>query len=485
MAESLTNKTIKGVGWNAIDRFANYGIAFIVGIVLARLLSPDDYGLIGIITIFTSIFNIILDGGFSTALIRKEGVSDIDYSTVFISNFLIAIGLTALLYTGAPIIAYFFERDELIPLIRAISFILIIDSFSVTQQALLTKRLDFKLQTKISLISHITSGAIGIFLAFKGFGVWALVIQQLTSRFLIAVLLVFFNKWFPKQGFSWTCFKELFGFGWKLLLSRVLNSVWGNFYNAVIGKIYSPTVLGLYTRATQYGNLFSSEIGDVVLKVSLPVMSTIQSDEDRLINGTRLIIKVTMFVTFILTFGLIAVAKSFIYILIGEKWLDCVPFLQIVCFNLMMNPLSYINENLLTVKGKSDKILILQFFRIALSIIPVLFGIYFNIYWMLISSAIISWLSIYLFTYFTGKYYGYKWYHQLKDITPSLLVSLSMAAPVYLLSFLPISDYIIFPIQMICGIIILYTVCERTQLNEYLYLKNIAIEKVFKKRKTH
>ncbi len=474
MAESLTKKTVRGVGWNAIDRFANYGISFAVGVVLARILSPDDYGLLGIIAIFTGIFNVIIDGGLSVALIRKESIRDIDYSTVFYTNFFVAFSLVAALYWGAPYISSFFQRKELVSLVRVISVVLIINSFVLTQQAQLTKKLNFKLQTKISLASHITSGFIGVAMAYTNFGVWALVAQQISSRFLAALLLFFFNRWLPKLEFSWVSFRELFGFGWKLLFSRVLNSVWGNFYNAVIGKIYSPMVLGLYTRAVQYTTLFALE--DIVLKVSLPVMSTIQSEEDRLINGTRMIIKITMFITFVLMFGLAAVAKPFIYILIGEKWLGCAPFIQIVCFNMMMNPLSYINENLLAVKGKSNKILILQIFKIATSVIPVIIGIYIDIYWMLIASSVFSWFSIILFTFYTGKYFNYKWYHQLKDIFPSLMVALFVGVLVFLLSYIPLSYYAIFPIQLLIGGVILYIVCEYTHLEEYIYLKNMAVQ---------
>ena len=266
--QSLTDKTIKGVGWNTLDRIANYGIGFIVGIVLARLLSPEEYGLIGIIGVFTAIFNVILDGGLSTALIRKKGVTNEDYCTVFWTNLLLSFILTAILYLCAPFISFFFNRPELTPYIHVMSFILVINALSITQQARLTILIDFKTQTKISLIAHSLSGIIGIVMAYVGFGVWALVAQQMTSRLFTTLLLWIYNKWWPSILFSWKSFKELFGFSWKLLVAEVINSLWTQLYNVVVGKYYNPQMLGQYTRAQQYSQLVSSSISDVILKVS-------------------------------------------------------------------------------------------------------------------------------------------------------------------------------------------------------------------------
>lgn len=482
MAESLTNKTVRGVAWNSIDRFANYGISFLVSIVLARLLSPEDYGLIGLINIFIVIFNTILDGGLSTALIRKEKVNDTEFNTVFYTNLGISILLTLILIVCAPWISSFFKRPELIPLLRAMSFILIINAFAIIQQTKLTRDINFKDQTKVSIIAHVGSGIIGIALAFRGYGVWALVAQQLSSRILATILFWFYAKWMPKLIFSWLSFKELFGFSWKLLVSRVINSLWGQLYQGVIGKCYSPHTLGLYTRAVQYAQMFSSGVSDVVLKVTLPVMSSIQNEDERLIAATRKIIKTTMFVTFGFMMWMAASAKSLVFVLIGEKWMDCVPMLQIVCFNVAINPVGYINENLLTVKGRSDKILILQVLKILLAIIPLLLGVFVGIYWMLVASAVESWIAIFLYTFYTNKYYKYSALDQLKDILPSFGVSLLMAIPVYFLSYIPITGYILLPIQLLLGILIIVILGRVFGIEEYLYVKEMLYGLV-KKRK--
>ena len=473
--QSLTDKTIKGVGWNSVDRIANYGIGFIVGIILARLLSPEEYGLIGIIGIFTAIFNIILDSGLSTALIRKDGVTDTDYYTVFWTNLLLSFVLTAILFLGAPFIGDFFNRPELVPYIHVMSFILVINALSITQQSILTKRIDFKTQTKISLIAHTLSGIIGIVMAYTSFGVWALVAQQMTSRLFTTALLWIYNKWWPKLVLSRISFKELISFSWKLLLAQIINTVFHQMYQAVIGKVYSPNTLGQYTRAQQYGSLVSTSVGDVVLKVSLPVMSSIQNENERLLRAFRTIIKTTMLLSSVLLIGMSACAKPLIYVLIGEQWLPCVPMMQILSLSLMLYPLHLININMLTVQGRSDIQLMLQIIKCILAIGPVLIGIYVGIYPMIISSVVVGWLSLLLNAYYSGKRFQYTWWQQLKDISPSLLIAFIMAIPVYLLTYLPLSDYIILPIQVIVGFVITITLCEAFKREEYLQLKGIVI----------
>lgn len=481
---SLTAKTTTGVVWNFIDRVANYGITFIIGIVLARLLSPEEYGLIGIIGIFTAIFNVILDSGLSTALIRKYGVTDTDYCTVFYTNIVLSIILTATLFLGAPAISSFFNRPELTPYTRAMSFILIVNALSITQQTRLTKRIDFKTQAQISLIAQTLSGVIGILMAIWGYGVWALVFQQLSSRIFTTILLWIFNKWIPKLIFSWNSFKELFSFSWKLLIAQIIGSLWTQLYQAVIGKIYSPSTLGQYERARQYTHLCSSSITDVVLKVSLPVMSEIQNEDERLLRAFRTIIKTTMFVSSILLVGMAASAKSIIYVLIGEQWLPCVPMMQIIAFSFVIYPLHQININMLTVQGRSDIQLLLQIVKCVLAIGPITLGLFFNVYWMLAGSVVTGWISLFLNAYYSGRKFNYTWWHQLKDIAPSMGIALTMAIPVFALSFLDWSPFILLPIQIIVGAAVVFGLCEWTKLEEYVRLKSIANDYISKiKRK--
>ena len=481
MAEqSLREKTVKGVGWNSVDRIANYGIGFVIGVVLARLLSPEEYGLIGIIGIFTAIFNIILDSGLSTALIRKNDVTDIDYSTVFWANLLLSFVLTAILYFGAPVISSFFYRPELVPYIHVMAFVLVINAMSITQQARLTKCIDFKTQTKISIIAHTSSGVIGIVMACCGFGVWSLVAQQMTSRLFTTVLLWLYNKWWPSIVFSVKSFHELFNFGWKLLVAEVIGTLWSQIYNVVVGKYYNPQMLGQYTRAQQYGFLVASGISDVILKVSLPVMSTIQEEDQRLLRAFRTMIKITMLISCVLLIWMAASAKPLIYVLIGEQWLPCVPMMQIITFSLLLNPLSRININMLTVQGRSDIQLILQIIKCVLAIGPILIGIFVDFYLMLVASVICSWISLILNAYYSGKKYHYTWWMQLKDIAPSMAIAIITAIPVYFMMYLPVSYYIILPLQFAVGATIVITLCEMFKLDEYMLLKEVALSYVGK-----
>lgn len=473
--QTLKNKTVKGVGWNTLDRIVNYGMGFIIGVVLARLLSPEEYGLIGIIGIFTVIFNVILDSGLSTALIRKKGVCDIDYCTVFWTNLFLSFILTAILYMSAPLIGFFFNRPELVPYIHVMSFILIVNALSITQQTLLTKRVDFKTQTKISFLAHTFSGLIGIVLAYHGCGVWALVAQQMTSRIFTTILLWIYNNWLPKLVFSCKSFKELFGYSWKLLIAGIINTLFNQVYQVVIGKVYSPQTLGQYTRANQYGHLVSACIGDVVMKVSLPILSEIQEENDRLLRAYRSIIKTTMLVSSILLIGMAACAKSLIFVLVGEKWLPCVPMMQILCLSLMIYPLHQININMLIVQGRSDIQLVLQIFKCILALVPILLGVYMGIYWMLLGSVLCSWISLLLNSYYSGLKFNYTWWMQFKDIFPSLVIAFMMAIPICLLSYLPISMYVLFLVQIIVGFVITIALCELWKREEYIQLKQIFL----------
>ena len=257
MAESLKDKTVKGLGWSALDNAARYGMQFAVGIVLARLLSPDDYGLLGLVGIVTVLCTALVNGGFTTALIRKKDATDDDYNTVFICNLAMSVLLYGVTFLCAPLIAGFFEREELIPLVRVSSLGLIIGALGMVQQTRLTKRIDFKTQTKITMAATALSGIVGISMALAGFGVWALVAQQLTSQAVTTILLHIYNRWLPRLHFSMDSFHDLFGFGWKMMVSVLLDAVWKELHQVVVGKFYSPATLGQYTRAKHYAGLCS------------------------------------------------------------------------------------------------------------------------------------------------------------------------------------------------------------------------------------
>ena len=481
--ESLKNKTVKGATWSFIDNIAGQGITFLVGLVLARLLSPEEYGLIGIISIFIAVFNSLVDSGFSNALIRKNDAKDIDYNTVFLTNIVLSITLFGVLYISAPSISKFFDQPQLIPLLRVMGSIVIINAFSIIQRTILVKGIDFKTQTKVSLISSITSGIIGIGMALNSFGVWSLVGQQVSKQFLNSTFLWMFSKWYPKIQFSFQSFKELFSFGWKLLVSGLIDTLWRESYQVVIGKCYTPVALGQYSRAQQFASICSSNLTSVVQRVSFPVLSSVQSDKERLKNGYKRIIKVTMLLTFILMLGLAAVAKPMVLFLIGEQWLPCVPYLQIICLQMMLYPLHSLNLNMLQVQGRSDLFLKLEIIKKIIAIGPLLIGIFVDIYWMLGVSVLTGFISYYLNAYYSGPFLSYSIKEQVNDILPSFGVASAMAVPVYLMSFIPMNAFILFSLQILVGAIISILICEVTKLPEYLEIKVIAmsiIKKVIK-----
>lgn len=478
--ESLKNKTIKGVGWSAADALLGQGVTFIVGLVLARLLSPDEYGLIGICLIFTTVLNGIVDSGFSNALIRKKDVTDEDYNTMFTTNMAISIVLYVLLFISAPLVSDFFHRIELTALVRVTGLILFLNALSITQVTILTKNIDFKTKTKASLVSAIISGVIGIAMAFMGYGVWSLVAQQLSKQLLYTLCLWVLNKWWPKFTFYNDSFKYMWGFGWKLLASGILNNVWNQLYQVVIGRCYTSSTLGHYTRANECASIFSSNLTTIIQRVTFPVLSELQDDKKKLLVSYRKLIKVSMFVTVICMFALGAMAEPMIYSLIGPQWHQAATFLPFICITMSLYPLHAINLNMLQVQGRSDLFLYLEIVKKIITLIPIFIGAFVGVYWMLCASIFTGFIAFLLNSWFTGKFLNYSSWQQLKDVLPSYLIALLIGFIVYLLKFLPLSFNLIFPLQILATIIVGWIVNQIINLEEYCEIKNI-VQTVIKK----
>lgn len=481
--ESLKNKTIKGTVWSAADAFLGQGVTFIVGVILARLLSPDEYGLIGICMIFNTVLNGIVDSGFSNALIRKKSCSEEDYNTMFITNMVISVVLYILLFICTPFVSFFFGREELTSLVRVTGLVLLFNALSLTQQTILTKRIDFKTKTKASIASAVISGVLGISMAFLGFGVWSLVGHMISKQLVYTICLWVLNKWWPTFTFSIKSFRYMWGFGWKMLLSGLLNNIWSQLYQVVVGKFYSPATLGQYTRSRQFAAIFSENLTAIIQRVSYPVLSEIQDDKTRMIAGYRRVIKMSMFITIPIMFSLAAAAEPFIYCLIGPQWKEAAIFLPLICLSLSLYPLHAINLNMLQVLGRSDIFLYIEMVKKVLAIIPILIGIFINIYWMLIASIILGVINFFLNSYYTGIKLNYTSWNQIKDFTPSLLIGLLIALSVYFFKYLPINQWSILTIQIIVGFIVFYICCEKTQIEEYVEFKKIVISFIKRKEK--
>lgn len=481
---TLRNKALSGFKWSFIDSFSKYFLSFFISIILARLLSPEDYGLIGITTIFVSISRVFIDGGFSDALIRKLEPSKEDYSSVFIFNFSLAVFFYIILYWVAPVIANFFNENRLILIIRVVGLGLIISATSTIQTVILRKRLDFKLQAIIGFISTFISGSVSVIMACSGYGVWSLVFSGIISSTMASILLWGLNKWRPQLFFSIRIIKEHFTFGSKIMLGSFINVIYDNMYYVLIGRLFKPMDLGYYTKADGFQKLPSSTIDIIVRQVTYPLLANIQNEPDRLKNTYKSIIQVTSSLVFILLFGLAAVAKPFILTLIGEKWLLSVPYLQLLCFVGAFYPLISINSNILNVKGRSDLSLFIMLLKILFSIPALILGYYYGILEMIFGMIGAS-ISLYLLiTFMTNNIIEYSVKEQLIDVGKSFLFALTVASPVFLLGNM-LHHYkapLLLLILLIAGLILYILIGELSKNKEYNMIKELVLSK-FHRRK--
>lgn len=333
MSKTLREKGSKGVFWSIIDNAGNYGVQFIVGIVLARILSPEEFGLVGLITVVVTLMTPFIDSGFSIALIRKNNCTQSDYSTVFIFNIIVSILIYFVVFFSSPIVSSFYNEPQLTNLLRVLAIVIIIDSFGLIQQTILIKNVDFKKQSFISIISSTISGGVSIVLANKGFGVWSLVYRSLLNSFIKSLLLWVFNKWIPSFVFNIKAFKDFFAFGSKLLLASFINQLQKQFSYIIIGKFYSPTDLGFFTRAGQFQQLPTALLMSTFGKVSMPLLAEIKDNDQRLRVSFSKLLQTVMFASIPIILLMAAVAKPMIVLLIGEKWLPSVIYLQLMCFS--------------------------------------------------------------------------------------------------------------------------------------------------------
>ena len=439
--ESLKQKTTKGLLWSSVERFSNQGVQFVFSIILARLLSPSDFGIIAMITIFFAIAQSFVDSGFSNALVRKTNRREEDLSTCFYFNIGVGIIAYIVLFLIAPLVANFYNQPILSPIIRITGLGVILNSLCVVQQALFTIKIDFKSQAKITLSATVISGIVGIILAYQGYGIWALVWQGVASSIVRMGLLWFMSKWRPTTGFSKSSFNYLFGYGSKLLVSGLLDTIYNNIYPIVIGKFYTPAQLGNYSRALSFAQLPSSNITSILQRVTFPVLSTIQDDMPRLQANYRRLLKLSAFIVFPLMTGLAAVAFPMIRIILTPKWEGCSLYLQIICFALMWYPVHAINLNLLQVKGRSDLFLRLEIIKKIVGVCIMCITIPLGITAMCIGMVVSSLISLFINTYYTGKLINIGYLKQMKDVLPILIVSLIMGIVVYITILFFTSDF--------------------------------------------
>lgn len=425
---SLKEKAVKGVFWSSIDRFSSQGIQFIFSILIARMLLPSDYGVIAMLGIFLAVSQSFIDSGFGTALVQKIDRTETDFSTVFYFNVLVACFFYGLLWIISPYIAAFYDIPLLESVTKAVALTLIFNALGGIQNAKLTIAIDFKTRAKISLMCTISTGIIGLIMAYKGYGVWALVTQNIANSVLNATLLWLFVRWIPQRTFSMQSFRQLFGFGSKLLASGLLDTIYNNIYPLVIGKFFSASTLGVYSRASSLAQYPSSNLTSVLQSVTFPVLSSIQNDEERLGNAYRRLLRMSVFIIFPLMIGLSAVADPFIRLVLTDKWEGAIYLLQIVCFSMMWYPVHAINLNLLQVKGRSDYFLKLEIIKKIIGVSMLCITVPIGIVAMCYGSICTSIICLGVNTHYTWKLIGYGFKRQMREMLPTLLHALVMGA---------------------------------------------------------
>ena len=433
--KSTGNKVIINLIWRLLERAGVQGLQFVIGIILARVLFPDDYGVIALINAFVLIAVILVQNGFHTALIQKKEADDTDISSVFYINLMLAATLYTLLYFTSPFIAKYLDQPLFVPVIRVLSVILFFGAVNSIQVVILSKNMQFKKFFLGSIGGSVVSGALGIYMAYSGYGVWALVWQQISSQFINIVILGVMIKWKPKLVFSFNRLKNLFSYGWKLLSASLLDGVYHNMYSIVIGKIFNSQTLGLYNRGEQFPKIIVTNVNVSLQSVMLPAMCAEQDDIEKIKAMIRRSVITGSFIVFPLMIGMAAAARPLITALLTEKWIAAVPFLQIMCITYALMPVHSVNLQAINAIGRSDIFLKLEIIKKIIGISVLCISIPFGIYVMVGLQPVMSVISIVINAYPNKKFFGYGFKEQLNDFLPTLIISFIMGGFIYLLSF--------------------------------------------------
>lgn len=434
---SLKTSVISSLLWKFLERSGTQGVQFVVSIVLARLLAPADFGLIALVTVFIGLSTVFVQTGFNTSLIQKKNADNLDFSTVFYSSLGIAAFLYGVLFICAPLIAEFFNgQSKLIPVIRVLGVILLSGAVNSVQEAYVARNMMFKKLFYRSVGAIIPSGIFGVTLAYLGYGIWALVGQQLMNSFLVCLIMWFTVKWRPQLIFSFTRFKTLFSFGWKLMCSSLLDTGYRSLRNLVIGKMFTPTDLGYFNRGDQFPLIIITNIVVSIQSVLLPSLSSVQDDRVRLKSLARRSMKTSSFVIFPMMAGLAAIAKPLVLVILGEKWLPAVPFIQICCFSYAFWPIHTTNLTAINAIGRSDIFLKIEIIKKVYGIGVLIFAIWLfrSPIGIAMSAAITAPIGSFVNAYPNKKLLNYGFAEQVKDVLPSFILSIAMGGSVYALS---------------------------------------------------
>ncbi len=477
----MKGKVLSNMLWRFAERFGAYLVSFVVSIVLARILGPEAYGTIALITVFTTILQVFVDSGLGNALIQKKNADNIDFSTVFYTNIVFCLVLYTILFFCAPLIANFYNNQELVVLTRVLGLTIIISGIKNIQQAYVSKHLLFKKFFFATLAGTIGAAIVGILMALNGYGVWALVAQQLFNLTVDSLILWITVKWRPIKAFSFKRLKGLFSYGWKLLASSILDTVYNNIRQLIIGKKYSSNDLAFYNKAKQFPNIIVMNINSSIDSVLLPTMSKEQDDKEKVKNMTRRAIKTSVYIMAPLMMGLAFTGNNVIELLLTDKWLPCVPFLYIFCITYMFYPIHTANLNAIKAMGRSDLFLKLEIIKKVVGIILLLCTMNISVMAMAYSLLASCILSQIINSWPNRKLLNYGYWQQLKDIFPSVLLSVIMGLFAYSVNYLGLSLIITLIIQVVISIVIYVGLSKVLKIDTFNYL--LEIIKGFKKKK--
>ena len=471
MSERVTKKTvISSLIWKFLERGGVQGVQFVLSIILARLVTPDDYGVIALILVFTQIANVFVQSGFNTALIQKKDSDETDFSSIFYFSLLVAVICYGILFFAAPYIAKFYNQKILSPVVKIISCTLFFGAVNSVQSAYVSKHMQFKSFFYSSMGAVVGSGIVGVVLAYRGFGVWALVWQQLVRDILICLILWFTVQWRPKLLFSLQRVKNLFGFGWKLLCSALLDTIFRNVYSLVIGRIYNASQLGLYNRGQQFPQVIATNLDGSIQSVMLPTLSAYNDNVAEVKRLARRSISGSAYLLMPCMFGLAAIAPPLVKLLLTERWLGCVPFLQLACISYALYPIHTANLTAINALGRSDIFLKLEIIKKTVTVINLLITIPMGIYAMAVGQVICGFISTFINSYPNKKLMGYSYLEQWKDIFPSFALAILMGTLVFPLQYLPLATWICLIIQIVVGATIYILLSKLFKLESFSYL---------------
>lgn len=484
MVKTIDNVTaIRNFIWRFAERTGAQLVTFVVSIILARLLEPQMYGTIALVTVFTTILQVFVDSGLGTALIQKKDADDLDFSSVFYFNLVSCIILYMLMFSLAPTLAKFYNNKDLIPIIRVISLTIVISGVKGIQQAYVSRNMLFKRFFFSTIGGTLASAFLGIYTAYLGFGVWALVIQQLSNTTVDTLILWITVKWRPKKMFSWIRLKTLLSFGWKLLCSSLLETIYNNIRGLIIGKMYSASNLAFYNQGEKFPQMIVMNINASIDSVLLPTMSSVQDNRERVKKMTRRAIKVSTYIMAPLMMGLAFCANTIVELVLTDKWLPCVPFLQIFCITYMFYPIQTANLNAIKSLGRGDLFLRLEIFKKIVGLAFLLSTMWFGVMAMAYSLPFVSVISQIINSWPNKKLLNYGYLEQLKDIIPGILLAIGMGICVYFISFFNLSNILILALQIIVGAIIYIGVSAMLHVESFEYLIDILSSFFNKRRK--